>query len=628
MASPDPSKYVNLKIYDDKASTSLQTILQAARAFVPGWIPDTGQIEVVLSEAIAKRSSEVVNSINRLPGATVETLLELFNITKSAGTQATATIKVTAYGNFDLPVASELIYTDTGIDTSYVFTTSSSISLTPVKATGKLTLAGCTAGTTYPAGTQFTVVVGSTTYTYTADSDFSTDGSGNTTSVTVTATVFGKDHNDVTHGGVIPNGSNAFTFSGKGGGTVTAQTGDTNGFINGLDDNATVSVTAQDVGTAYNISVVGQQLNLLNPVTNFKEAEFTVTPSGGVNLESDSAYFDRGIGVLSGYTGASTTANQIKNYVASNKAYAYRTAVFNRRRYRDRDTTSSSYGFHNGHVLVAVGDSVGDASIASSQVKVSSADLAELHTTLSERVPASLSVDVMSAELVDVDITAAVVKKSGTTAATVKTAIETALKGYLDTNSWNWEENLVRRNEIISLIDGVTGVDYISSLTMGGDTLIGTNGIGYNASTGGAKATIQADLAGLASGATYAAGACNFYYIDLTASAPYVYEFSNAGFTASGTTAADIVFTAVANGVNYNSTSNLGKTSTTEADWKPVDVAGASFSNIDSATGASGGVDDTTQFVALSGSTLVSTDLVIRNLGTLVTYGALSITVT
>ena len=44
--------------------------------------------------------------------------------------------------------------------------------------------------------------------------------------------------------------------------------------------------------------------------------------------------------------------------------------------------------------------------------------------------------------------------------------------------------------------------------------------------------------------------------------------------------------------------------------------------------GASGGVDDTTQFVALSGSTFVSTDLILRNLGTLVTHGTLSITVT
>ena len=631
MGSPDVSKYVDLTVYDEKPSTSLQTILQAARGFAPAWIPQTGQIEVVIAEAIAHRSAEVAHAINRVPGATVETLLELFGIVKNQGVKATATVKINAYGNFTLPVASEILYTDGSTGDVFVFITGSTVTLTPVKATGKLTLAGCTASTTYPAGTQFTVTVGSTTYTYTADSDFTTDGSGDTASVTVTATVFGKDHNDVTHNGVIPNGSAAFTFSGKGGGTVTAQTGDTNGFINGSDDNATVSVTAQDVGNVYNFDAVGQELQLLNSATNFKSAEFTVTPSGGEAVETDDTYFDRGISVLSGYSAASTTASQIKNYIGQNKAYAYRTAVFNRRRYRDRDTTASSFGFHNGHVLVAVGGVVSNAANSSTQVKVSSSNLSDLHTALTERVPSSLSVDVMSAELADVDITASVVKKEGTTGATVKTAIETALKGYLDANSWNWEENLVRRNEIISLIDSVTGVDYVSSLTMGGDTLIGTNAIGYNASTGGSKATIQADLAGLAAGADYAAGACNFYYIDLTGTSPRVYEFANAAITASSgssTTATNIVFTAVENGVNYNSTTNLGKTSTTAGDWKPVDVSGASFSNIDSATGASGGVDDSTQFVALSGSTLVSSDLVIRNLGTLVTFGALNITVT
>ena len=49
---------------------------------------------------------------------------------------------------------------------------------------------------------------------------------------------------------------------------------------------------------------------------------------------------------------------------------------------------------------------------------------------------------------------------------------------------------------------------------------------------------------------------------------------------------------------------------------------------VNSGSALSGGVSDTTQFVALSGSTFVSTDLVLRNLGTLVTYGALSITCT
>jgi hypothetical protein len=634
MASPDVSKYVDLTVHDEKASTSLQTILQAARAFVPGWQPQTGQIEVALSEAIARRSSEVSHAINRLPGATVETLLELFNITRGVGVQASGTVKITAYGNFDLPAGSELLYVDTATSVSYVFTTNSSIALTPVKATGKLTLAGCTAGTTYPAGTQFTVTVGSTTYAYTADSDFTTDGSGNTASVTVTATVFGKDHNDVTHGGAVTNGTNTFTFSGKGSGTVTAQTGDTNGFINGADDNIAVAVTAQDIGSTYNLSIVGQSVTLLNPATNFKEAEFTINPTSGEDAETDATYFDRGVSTLSGYTGASTTASQIKNYVGANKAYAYRTAVFNRRRYRDRDTTAGSYGFHNGHVLVAVGASVGNAANASTQVKVSAANLADLHTSLTERVPASLSVDVMSAELVDVDVTATVVKKSGTTASTVKTAIETALKSYLDANTWDWEENYVRRNEIIALIDNVTGVDYVSSLTMGGDTLLGTNGIGYNASTGGAKTTVNLDLAG-ATNATYAVGEATVFYVDSTTDpdGPIVYAYTNTeSITVSGGTATNKAFQAVANGVNYNDINNNGKLPNGTGGSGPSFTGSAGdqggTATVNSGSALSGGVSDTTQFVALSGSTLVSTDLILRNLGTLVTYGALSITVT
>ena len=626
MVSPDVSKYVDLTVYDEKASTSLQTILQAARGFAPAWLPQTGQIEFVLSEAIAQRSTEVVHAINRVPGATVETLLELFGITKGLGVQATATVKITSYGNFTLPTASELLYVNTATSTGYVFTTGSTVTLTPVKTSGKLTLAGVTASTTYPAGTQFSVTVASTTYTYIADSDFTTDGSGNVAAVAVTATAFGQNYNDVTHGGVVPNGTATFTFSGIASGSVTAQTGDTNGFINGADDNTTVSVTAADVGSTYNISAVGQELSLLNAVTNFKSAEFTVTPADGSNAETDTDYFQRGVAVLSGYTGASTTAAQIKNYIGTEKTYANRIAVFNRRRYRDRDITASSYGYHNGHTLVAVGGAVGDAANAATQVVVSAANLAELDTSLSARVPASLSVDIMSAELADIDITATVVKKSGTTGATVKTAIETALKGYLDANSWDWEQTYVRRNEIISLIDATTGVDYVSSLTMGGSTLVGTSNIGYNASSGGTKTTAQFDLANLSSGATYTAGTCNMYYIDLTGTSPTVYEFSNAEFTASGTNATNVVFTAVANGVNYNTVSNGGKTSATAGDWKGVDVAAATVSNID--TDPNGGIDDTTQFVALSGSTLVSTDLILKNLGTLVTYGTLSITVT
>ena len=104
------------------------------------------------------------------------------------------------------------------------------------KATGTLTLSGCT-NASYDVDTPFTVTVDSVTYTYYALSDFTVSGGAAT--VSVMAQYPGVQQNDVTHGGLIPNGSSSFTFSGIGSGSVTAGTGDTNGLINGV--NATTS---------------------------------------------------------------------------------------------------------------------------------------------------------------------------------------------------------------------------------------------------------------------------------------------------------------------------------------------------------------------------------------------------
>jgi hypothetical protein len=633
MASPDVKNYTDLTIYDSNATTALNSILASARALLPDWTPSTGQIEVALAEAIANRSSDVIFAINRLPGATVETLLELFNLTKSAGTQATGTVNISAYGNLSLPKDSELLYYASGTGVGYVFKTNSDVDLTPAKTGGVLTLSGC-ANASYAAGTQFSVTVSSVVYTYAANDAFTVSGGAAT--VPVTAVAFGVNYNDVAHGGVIPNGSASFTNTNVGGtGTVTAGTGDTNGLINGANDNADVVVTADTVGSTYNQSIVGQTLSLLSDNSNFKTAEFTVSPSGGVSVETDEEYFDRAINLLASYTSASTTASQLKYYISANKdSYAHRVAVFNRRRYRDRDTTAGTYGLHNGHVLVAVGGKVSTASSSSTQLPVSAANLADLHTALADRVPASLAVDVMSAELADVDVTATVVKKSGSTGATVKAAVEAALKGYFDTNSWDWEQHWVRRNEVISLIDSVEGVDYVSSLTMGGDTLIGTNNIGYTGSTGGTKTTVNLDLAG-ATDATYAVGEATVYYVDSTTDpdSPTVYAYVNTeSITVSSNAATNKAFQAVAVGLDYNSQTNGGKLPNGTGGSGPSFTGSAGdqggTATVNSGSALSGGTNDSSQFVALSGSTLVSTDLVLKNLGTLVTYGTLNITVT
>lgn len=522
--SPDVKQYIDLTVFDSDPIAALNEILKAGKGLLPTWNPQAGQIETVLAEAFAQRTSQVIAAVNRLPSATAEVLFQLFGLTRNDGTKATATVTIT----FNDAVSHTL-----------------------------------------PSGTQFLYRNASsgTAYIYELTADFTATSSGSAT------------------------------------------------------------VTAEAVGSAFNQTANGESLNLLSTAAYFQSAVFTTNASGGDNAETDTNYFTRAASLLASYTSGSTTSSQIKYYITGNKStYANRVEVYNRRKYRDRDTTASSYGTHDGSILVAVGGTVNTAASASTELVVSSTNLSDLHTSLAARTPAGLTIDVMSAELASVDVTATVVKKEGATASTVKTAIETALKGYLDANVWDWSQQYIRRNEIISLIDAVTNVDYVSSLTMSGNTLIGTNNIGHMTTSGGSKATTTLNIAGATDG-TYAAGEAAFYYVDSTTDPdnPTVYTFVNtASVTVSSNTSTGDAYQAISNGVSFNDDSNSGVIPAGTSGF--VGSAGDTGGTATAATAISGGTDDTSQFTALSGA-LVSNDLLVKNLGTLVTFGTLNITV-
>jgi len=540
--SPDLKKYVDLTVYDEDPVQLMNEILGAARGLLPNWRPEAGQIETVLSEAFAIRSASLANSINRVPAATTEVLLQLFGLTRSDGTKATATLTIT-------------------------FTDSDSFERT------------------LDAGTEFLFVDAVTGISY----SFALDS--------------------------------AFTLNGPLSGTA--------------------AVTAVDVGSAYNVAASGKNLTLISAnATFFESAVFSTNASGGTDAETDDEYFDRGVNLLASYTSAATTATQIKYYVGANKSYAKRVEVFNRRRYRDRDTTADDYGTHDGAVLVAIASTVSNPASAAAEVVVTSSNLADLHSSLADRTPSGLIVDVMSAELAEIDVTASVVKKSGFAGSDVNTAIQTALKAYLNANTWNWSTNTVRRNEVIALIDSVDGVDYVASLTMDASTLVGSNNVGHYTSAGGSKTTVNLDITGVSpddastvrgsGGSDYAAGELSFYYVDAAESVPVIYEFTNtSAVTISSGAATNVAFEAVANGVNYNDTSNSGQVDPT-ATYPGTGTLATTLGSATKNSGSSftGGSNDSNTFTALNGTGAVSDDIVLRNLGTLVTYGTLNITVT
>lgn len=532
--SPDVKNYIDLTIYDEDPVEILNQILATGRGLLPNWVPAAGQIEVVLAEAIATRSSELAAAINRLPSATAEVLFQLFGLTRSDGVRASATLDLTFSGPTTLAAGSEFLYVDATSTVAYTFKLASTLV--------------------------------------------------------------------VTSSNLSPTG---------------------------------ISVNAANVGSAYNISVTGSYLTLLQGNSQFVSAAFATDPTGGINAESDAQFFDRGVNLLASYTTASTTASQIKYYVSANKTYANRVEVYDRRRYRDRDTTAANYGYHDGSILVAVGSTVSTAASASVQLPVSASNLSDLYSSLDTRTPAGLHIDVMSAELVDIDVNVSLVKKTGAVAGTVETAVKNAIKTYLSPNTWLWENQTVRRNEIIALIDAVDGVDYVTSLTLDGTPVIGSNNVGYYTTSGGTKATTTLDITGATPG-TYTAGNAAFYYVDSSTDPdnPAVYTFVNTGTVtiSGGGTATAQAYEAVLTGAAYNDSNQSGgvipaasMTTSTFFTGSAGDTGGTA--GVTSGNEISGGSTASNRFTTLNGSGAVTADIVLRNLGTLVNYGTLTVTV-
>lgn len=531
--SPDVKRFVDLTLFDEDPVNVLNTMLETARGITPEWVPQVGQIEVLLAEIFALRSTELGVMANRVPSATVETLLQLFGLFRSDG----------------------------------------------VKATGSVTITLTDSTKSIPAGTKFIYVdsVSGLSYIYILDETFVT----------------------------------------------------TDGALSG-----TANVTADTVGVVNNVSANGKYLTMLSSSSFVESVVFNQSPSGGRDAETDDSYFSRAVTLLASYTSATTTPTQIKYYISSNKSYVNRVGVYDRRRYRNRDTTSPSYGYHDGSVLVSVGRLVSNSASAVVELPVSASNLNDIFTSLDARTPTGLTIDVMSAELASVDVTATVYKKSDAIGSVVQSDIVSALRSYLDPNTWLFDNNTIRKNEIISIIDAVEGVDYVDTLLLNGKSLIGLDNIGYYGLGGGSQASFTMDVStSFTEETSFSFGEASVFFVDSDdgVAPPAVYMFHNQPFTTNSSGAASgVEFVSAANGVNYNDTSNGGQVDSGEllrvkGDWGGSTTT-VSFSNVST---ISGGSNNGVVFIPLDSDVDndVDANLVLKNLGSLVTFGTFNITV-
>ena len=288
--------------------------------------------------------------------------------------------------------------------------------------------------------------------------------------------------------GVKATGSALFTFTDTNGYTIPADTplawfSNSTSYVYVTQEDlivgtgastGSVDLVAQAVGYDYNSALVNDALQVLVTLPYVSSVVFDTAPSGGQDVETNEQYLDRGTNLLASYSSALATPSQIQAYVLDTYAVVYRCQVFDKRRYRDRDTTATGYTTHPGYALVAVAGQNADPS-DTSDVTVSAGNLALIESDVESRTTAGLGIDMMSAELVRITVTADFNILPGLDAAELETAVGNALDAYLDPNEWDWSKQFVRVNEIIALIDNVTGVDYVNTVSLAGASVIGSS---------------------------------------------------------------------------------------------------------------------------------------------------------
>jgi len=258
----------------------------------------------------------------------------------------------------------------------------------------------------------------------------------------------------------IPSGSTTYVYMLDADATVAS----------GSSSLSAVAVTAQAVGLGHNTPSNGSALQILATIPYVSTVTLASKPLGGLDAETDSVYFTRAINTLSGYSSTLATETQLRSYVlATYGATVFRTKAYNMRRYADRNVVTSgnaAAGTHSGYVLLSVaGENTNGYSRAIEDATVSASDISTIGTDIAGRIQSGLIVEIHNAELVGVGVTCEVFKTTAAASGTVNGAVQTALETYLDSDAWDWDR-VIRVNEIISLLDNVTGVDYVKSVVL------------------------------------------------------------------------------------------------------------------------------------------------------------------
>lgn len=212
---------------------------------------------------------------------------------------------------------------------------------------------------------------------------------------------------------------------------------------------------ADDLTASVNGIAAGTVVELVDAIIYVDYVTLETDISGGRDAESDEDYLQRGMQRFQRLSDTLVTPN---DFVAAALEYPFvkRAKALDLYDPAGDPDNNGPVGNDEGHVTLAL---YGDGANLSTDEKN------EIITDFTGMMQANLELHVINPTIVNVDVSCTVTYDQTYDQADVITRVTQALEAYLDPSVWEWG-TLVRRNELISLIDGVEGVLWVDTVTI------------------------------------------------------------------------------------------------------------------------------------------------------------------
>lgn len=223
--------------------------------------------------------------------------------------------------------------------------------------------------------------------------------------------------------------------------------------VNAGSDTGTVSIIGDTFTDQANGIAIGTRLVMADPVPFIERVELATAVADGRSAETDDEWRNRGVARLSRLSDALVLPRHFEA-AALERAEVARAVALDL-----WDGSGGAPGDDPGHITVAV---LGDGGAA-----LSAPQKAAIETDVEDRAVAILDVHVIDVTIEDVAITVQMHPLDGFDSAEVVDAVEEAIAAYVNPLTWQWG-GTIRLFEVVSLVDRVDGVDYVTSVLIDG----------------------------------------------------------------------------------------------------------------------------------------------------------------